>query len=183
MKKGDNVENQHIFEFFTICKTNIKMRTAASMFGYKSYGTIANHFTKAMNTMYEKFVPCFLGASAFTMQAIENKHTPKMFKEMFPNCKGVIDGGYIKIQKSKHHKIQKKTYSIQKQYNLIKMMDVVLPDGTIFDVFDPFFSDHQHNDESLWNYIVKNNLGGIRDFFDTSYVHVLHLCVFRNIYQ
>lgn len=38
-------------------------------------------------------------------------------------------------------------------------MGVVLPNGKIFDMFGPFYSDGDHSDEWMWEWIVDDNTG------------------------
>lgn len=155
-------------------RNDLKMTTVATIFGYKSHSAISMRFHKVLNVVTEYFVPQYLGPTAFDIKQIEQQNIPKLFRNLFPKSMGVIDGGYIKIDKLSHHQIQKKSYCVHKKSNLVKFIDLCLPDGTIFDTYGPFFSDGNHNDEKLWNHIVEKNLNGICDFFNTS----LFFCFF-----
>ena len=91
-----------------------------------------------------------------------------MFKEIVPNIRGVIDGTYFYVEKSSIFDVQRKTYSTHKGRNLIKEMAIVLPDRKIFDMIGPFYSDGDHNDEWMWNWIQENNCGEVKEIFDVS---------------
>lgn len=101
------------------------------------------------------------------MNKIENT-IPRICSVLFPNVRGIIDGGYHRCHKLSNHNLQKLTYSNHKKYNLLKMMDIVMPNGKVFDTYGPFPSDANHNDENLWNHIVEKNEQNMKDVFNPS---------------
>ena len=50
----------------------------------------------------------------------------------------IWDGTYIYCNKSNDHVLQRSSYSGQKSGHLIKMTSLVLPDGYVLDLLDPF---------------------------------------------
>ena len=163
-------KSQNVFEFLYYCRTGSSRRQIYPIFGYKYIGTFSRHLNDTIELMSSSFVKKYLGPAAFDIETIEKKHTPNICKEIFPNARGIIDGGYYKVQKLVNHVIQKKTYSNHKHYNLIKFVDLTLMDGTIFDCYWPFFADDDHNDPSLFDHIVESNQNNIKSVFDTSLI-------------
>ena len=162
--------SQHIFQMLHYFKTGAKRRTIYPIFGYSNDTTFNRHINSTIDIIAEKFVPKYLGPTAWDIKNIENKHTPQFSKEIFANAVGVIDGGYYHIQKLSHHELQKKTWSTHKNYNLIKFLDVSFMDGRVYDCFGPYFTDTEHNDQTIWDSIVENNENNINDVFDPSFV-------------
>ncbi|CAF1419369.1 unnamed protein product [Adineta steineri] len=107
-----NQDPQFILEFFTICRQNMTRRAAAVCFGYKSNASISLHFNKIFTSLLNDFVPKYIGYTAFTRKDVKRK-TPDLFKRLFPNVVGIIDGTYFYCQKSECFEIQRKTWSGQ----------------------------------------------------------------------
>lgn len=168
-------KSQKVFEFLYYCRTGSKRRQIYPIFGYKNIVTFNRHLNQTIDLISNSFVKKYLGVGAFTIESIEKNHTPNICTEIFPTARGIIDGGYYKVQKLLNHVIQKKTYSNHKHYNLIKFLDLTLMDGTIFDCYGPFFADDDHNDPSIFDYIVKNNENNIKSVFDTSLISTFSL--------
>lgn len=153
-----------VFEFFNICKQGLSQRFAGSLYQI-TQSSVSYHFNSVLDSLSENFVPLFIGSSAFSKEVIKESHTPFMFSQIWPKVVGVIDGTYFYCQKSYDFDFQKRTFSGQKKRNLIKFMGIVLPDGRFFDLIGPFYSDGDHSDEWMWEYILENNLGSIHDIF------------------
>ncbi|CAF1108216.1 unnamed protein product [Rotaria sordida] len=45
-------------------------------------------------------------------------------------------------------------------------MGIQFANGTWFDLIGPFYADGDHNDASIWNYIVAEDIGNVHDIFD-----------------
>jgi hypothetical protein len=101
----------------------------------------------------------------YSREDILNEHTPYLFQKLFPDVRGVIDGTYFYVQKSKNFDLQKRTYSSHKFRNLVKAMFIILPDGRIWDFAGLFFADGSHSDEFLWKYIIGENICDFSDCF------------------
>ena len=156
---------QVIFEFFSKCRHKISDRFTGVLFG-KDHSTVSWNFGRVLGNLTEKFVPKWIGSSAFKREQIIKEHTPYLFQKILPNIRGGIDGTYFYIEKSSVFNIQQKTYSSHKGRNLFKEMVIVLPDGKFFDLIGPFFSDGNHNDEWIWRYIVANNCEDVGKVFN-----------------
>lgn len=156
---------QIIFEFFCKCRQKISDRFGGVLF-QKDQSAISHNFGRVLDKLTEVFVPKWLGSSAFTREEIIQYNTPYLFQQLMPNVRGGIDGTYFYVEKSGDFNYQRKTYSSHKGQNLVKEMGIILPNGKIFDFIGPFFSDGDHNDEWMWNYISDFNCGDINDVFD-----------------
>jgi hypothetical protein len=157
--------SQHILEFFTICRQNMSQRAAAVIFGYKTHSSVSSHFNNIFESLLNDFVPIHIGCDAFTREDIK-RNTPDLFKKLFPNVVGIIDGTYLYCKKSKCFEVQRKTWSEHKRRNLVKIMGVQFANGVWFDLMGPFYADGDHNDASIWNYIVEKDIGNIHYIFD-----------------
>lgn len=142
-------------------------RSAAVIYGYSSSSTISKLFEQTKNDLKNAFVPTQLGPQAWNIKDIRARHIPRLCKALFPKAVGIIDGGYQECEKLSHFELQKLTYSTHKNYNLIKHLDIVLPDGRIYDTFGPFPSSASYNDEKIWNHIVESNEQNIKSIFET----------------
>ena len=158
---------QLIFEFFCKYRQKISDRFGGILFG-KDHSTVFKIFGKILNNLSEVFVSKWLEASAFNREEIIQHNTSELFQQVFPNVRGGIDGTYFYVEKSEDFNNQRKTFNSHKKRNLIKEMDIILPNSKIFDFVGPFFSDENHNDEWMWIYIVDNNCGDITDVFDVN---------------
>ena len=179
--KGAN--SQHIFQLLHYFKSGASRRCIFPIFGYGNHVSFNAQINATIDLLASKWVSKYLGHNAWSMKDIENLHCPKFCTSVFPMARAVIDGGYYKVQKLSHHILQKKTWSLHKEYNLIKFMDVTLLDGRIYDVFGPYFADGDHNDPRIWDAAVEDNENnfktvfkpGARDFicFDFTFIFPL----------
>ena len=96
-----------IFEFFIICRQGISQRFTGVLMDLNQ-SNISRRFNKILNLLTNKFVSLYLGSTAFTWESIKEKHTPKMFSEIWPNIIGVLDGTYIYCEKSSDFDVQKR---------------------------------------------------------------------------
>ena len=171
---------QVVFEFFCKCRQRVSDRFGGVLF-QKDHSAISHNFERVLDRLTDNFVSKWLGSSAFTRESIILENTPYLFKQIIPDVRGEIDGTYFYIEKSSVFDVQRKTYSGHKGRNLIKEMGIILPNGKIFDLIGPFFSDGDHSDEWMWSYIMDNNCGDIKKVFDLQYDEFLADRGFLNI--
>jgi len=67
----------------------------------------------------------------------------------------IWDGTYLYIQKTGDYAMGRKSYSGHKKRPLVKFMSLVFPDGTVFDVLGPFFSNGANNDAGMTAHILN----------------------------
>lgn len=67
----------------------------------------------------------------------------------------IADGTYIFTEKCEQHEFQKQSYSSHKKRNYIKIMNIVMTDGTILGSLGPF--EARQNDASIMEQILYTN--------------------------
>lgn len=131
------------------------------------YSQMAPHFNTSARTVsrwirivreivHKEFVPLHLFTR--TQEDILRHTTPlsqKLFKTNKDSLILVWDGTYIFTIKSSNYDFQKKTYSMQKQRNLIKVMMCVSTDGLIVGMYGPY--DAKRNDASILNELMDTH--------------------------
>ena len=85
----------------------------------------------------------------------------------------ILDGTYIYVQKSANNILQRRTFSMHKGHPLIKQMMIVLSDGYIISVMDPYLADSKNNDSSMTKHIISNNGEGITDWFQPNDIFIV----------
>lgn len=90
------------------------------------------------------------------------------FRAIFPNMIAFADGTYHQCEKSQVFSEQLKSYSSQKGYNLVKTLSLLGVDGRWWDLLGLFYSDANHNDEMIYEYIMQNNVGDVHSLIDES---------------
>lgn len=92
-----------------------------------------------MTTALEKtFVPENLGFSHISREKALAEHSRQVYYKIFEEADRtknflVLDGTYVYVEKPGDFELQKKTFSGQKNRNLVKPFMVVFPDGYILD--------------------------------------------------
>jgi hypothetical protein len=69
-------QEQTVFEFLYLCKTNMSQHDAAVVF-QKSQGTVSENFDYVLRGLTDEFVPKHLGFGVYTRQKIIENHTPR----------------------------------------------------------------------------------------------------------
>lgn len=75
----------------------------------------------------------------------------------------VVDGTYIFIEKPSDMELQRKTFSLQKNRNLVKPMMIVAPIGYIVAAELPYYSDYSNNDAAILNSLLKSSTFFVKD--------------------
>ena len=150
-----NLDPQNVFELLVILRQGLCQRFAGTLFNIEQ-STISKRVSHTLERLSQVWVPTRLGSNAYSKEGIENNHIPPLFKYLFPNVIGVVDTTYFYIQKSEDFAVQKKTWSLYKNRNLVKELIVVLPDGTFYDIFGPFYANKIHGDDKIWNSVINS---------------------------
>jgi hypothetical protein len=130
LRETTNADPQQLFQFFVLCRQAWSQR-ALAVVTCKAQATISEQFHTVLDALTDNFTALHLRQS---MRDIVRSHIPNFVKNLFPNVKGIIDGGYYFINKSVNFNSQKQSYSPHKYRNLVKVMGVMLPDGTWWDI-------------------------------------------------
>ena len=75
----------------------------------------------------------------------------------------VFDGTYLRHQKSKNNEYQRKSYSDQKKYPLVKPFTICTTDGFVVDVPGPFLA--TENDARIMKKVMDDPDGCIIIFY------------------
>ncbi|XP_035701232.1 uncharacterized protein LOC118433416 [Folsomia candida] len=90
-----------------------------------------------------------------TRQQFIHRHVSDFANQLYnpnpekPQAILCIDGTYIEIATSSNFRIARQSYCMHKSYHLVKPIMIVAPDGYIFDVHGPYFSDSKNNDAKI----------------------------------
>ena len=132
----------------------------------------------ARSAMMKHFVPLYLGFDHISHREFVSKHTTQIAKQIFADNDSntgilVLDGTYLFIQKSSHHKFQKLTYNMHKSRCLVKPMMIVGTDGYIVNVLGPYFADSANNDASITRHVMKTNSDEINNWLEPNDVFIV----------
>lgn len=109
----------------------------------------------------ENFVPKHLGYYHITREEALEKHsiqvTSKVLGQPEERLCVIADGTYNFIEKPGDFELQRKTFSIHKQRNLLKPLYIVLPTGYILEAAGPYFCDAKNNDAANIRHHYKNS--------------------------
>lgn len=101
------------------------------------------------------FVPLHLGFEYISHNEFCRSQTTETASELFgtniSDAITVLDITYIYIQKSADYSFQRRSYSMHKNWPLLKPMMIVGTDGNILDVIGPYFADYHNNDAAITN--------------------------------
>lgn len=126
------------------------------------------HFGRVMKKvrihLLNEFVPLHLGLSRNT-ETEEYREELRRRTLSIPNFLygspeqpnrviAICDGTYIYVQKSSNYLFQKKTYSLHKYRNLLKMFMIVSPDGYVIEAFGPYGADK--SDAIIMGELIEN---------------------------
>lgn len=143
----------HLFYFYFKCAHALSFELIGALLGCSST-KIRQGFSNALVGLYEKFVPLYLGAKAWTREKL-NAHTPKWIKELFEvpvqNILLLLDGFNVTTQKPTHFRNQKKLYSGKQHNNSIVAHGICAADGSFIDIPPIFASNGHNNDETIFN--------------------------------
>ena len=88
---------------------------------------VSRTFQKWLDVMYARLT--FL--IAWPDREINRRNMPPIFKELYPNCRCIIDCSEIFIETPKNFDARSKTYSNYKKHNTVKFLIGITPCGTI----------------------------------------------------
>jgi hypothetical protein len=116
---------------------------------------ISRYLGSARVAINRDFVPFFLGAENKTREFFVSHNTVSV-NELFQlrnKLAIVVDGSYIRIEKSLNNNFQYLTYSEQKKDNLLKPFLITCADGYIIDCLVPFAANK--NDAEILRCILE----------------------------
>lgn len=114
-----------------------------------------------------------LGYTHITREQYINQHVTDLFSNHLHNPNPeipkaiitVIDGTYLKIQKSQNFQVLRQSFCMHKSRHLLKRALILAPDGYILEVHGPYFADSYNNDAAMLIHKYKNDMGQLRAWF------------------
>jgi hypothetical protein len=167
----NNNKNRSKYELVAFYRYWLKKGLDQETFSKFKKNSKQQHFSRYLSqariSIYKDFVPFFLGAASRTRDFFLQHNTDSV-NELFrlvDTLAIVVDGTYIRIEKSFNNEFQYKTYSEQKKQNLLKPFLITCADGYIVDCHVPFaankndaniFREILNGDQELRNILLKD---------------------------
>ncbi|OXA49105.1 hypothetical protein Fcan01_16229 [Folsomia candida] len=126
-----------------------------AIFHYSTRQAVSLAVNKVRESLMRAFVRTNLGPDSMTRQQFIHRHVSDFANQLYnpnpekPQAILCIDGTYIEIATSSNFRIARQSYCMHKSYHLVKPIMIVAPDGYIFDVHGPYFSDSKNNDAKI----------------------------------
>lgn len=152
------IEPVKVFRFFMYLRLGIGQRPLAVLVD-SGQSTLSDELSEVIKAIEGPLALKFL---RFSRESIINDHTPPLFAALLPHARIGTDGEYWYTEKPADFHLQKKSYSLIKNQNLITALSAICLDGTRWDVLDLYFADSYHNDEMKYEYAFLNDTAGIR---------------------
>lgn len=158
-----------LFFYLGRLRLGLSIKKLADLLGICSYEQAKRAIVSIRNLFKGEFTKKFLGLETNTRGDIIINHTTELSKRLYDLNEDALcvvwDGTYIYIEKSSNFVFQKKTYSMHKGRNLVKMMMLVSMTGKILDVFGPYLADYANNDAGIMKDIFKSDKLKFNSFF------------------
>jgi hypothetical protein len=116
--------------------------TIAAYFGSNLKQIDISHINEQVRTHLEKFVNKNYGSKHLTREMLIEHNSAFVNKSFGTKKKQIVallaDATYFEIGKSKNHLMQRISFSVPKNYNLIKPKVVCLSNGYIVEIYGPY---------------------------------------------
>ena len=100
-------------------------KVLASMFHLEDKRSVSRVIHSVRKAMMTNFVQKYIGFHHINRQTVIDRHTTTIAKELLLNTPNqlaiVIDSTYLYVQKSTNNEFQRRSYSLHKHRNLIKV--------------------------------------------------------------
>jgi len=149
-----------VCQVFVFLRLGLGQRPLSVLFG-KTQQTISEQLRKAIIKVSDAMAQKYLRRPRD--EILRNKIP--FIEPLFPNLLALVDGTYHRCEKSQNFLEQLKSYNYHKGYNLLKTMALFTVDAKWWDLLGLFYSDADHNDEMLLEYIIQNNVGDITSVY------------------
>jgi hypothetical protein len=123
-------------------KTGMTQETIAAYFGSNLKQIDISHINEQVRTHLDEFVNKNYGSKHLTREMLIEHNSAFVNKSFGTKRKQIVallaDATYFEIGKSKNHLMQRISFSVPKNYNLIKPMVVCLSNGYIVEIYGPY---------------------------------------------
>ena len=111
--------------FLTKMRLGLSNKVLALIFQLEDKRSVSRIIYSVRKAMVTDFVPKYLGFHHISRQTVIDHHTTAIARELLLNTPNqlaiVIDSTYIYVQKSSNNEFQRRSYSLHKHPNLIKV--------------------------------------------------------------
>lgn len=173
------VTKKHLLTFLCKMRQGLSDDFLTTMFGYKSRQNTSSIIATVRKSLCLRFVPSNIGVDAITRNQYIERHVTEFSNQLYniepqvPRAIAFIDGTYLEVEKSSNFEAQRLSYSMHKNYNLLKPSITVAPDGYILDIHGPYFSDHHNNDAAILNHQLQRDGEQFRRWFEENDIIIL----------
>lgn len=151
-------KSQALTTYLFWLKTGLPYRCISTLFSFNNFQAVGEYCGQTRKSLMSDFVPQNLGPNHIKRDEWL-KHNTKITTELFNmNPKEfalITDGTYLYCQKSQDNTFQKKSWSVQKNANLVKPFVLCATDGYIVDVCGPYPS--TDNDAKIMSNVLQTN--------------------------
>lgn len=146
--------------FLMLLRNNMKQELIAYNFS-TSQQVVSQAIDTVSLALTEKFVPHYLGYDHMTREEALEKHSIHLTSDVLNRPDDrlclISDCTYNYIEKPSDFVLQRKTFSLHKQRNLLKPLYIVLPSGYILEAAGPYFCDSKNNDAANIRHHYENS--------------------------
>lgn len=157
-------ESRDVMQALVICL--FKLRTGSSnnfissVFEIENEIKVSDFCESVINSFERDILPKYFGIKSIRREDLIRDHTSIFARKLFNITDQLVlifDGTYLRHQKSKNNEYQRKSYSGQKKYPLLKPFTICTTDGLVVDVPGPFLA--TENDASIMKKVMDDPNG------------------------
>ena len=157
-------ESRDVMQALVVCL--FKLRTGSSnnfissVFEIENEIKVSDFCESVINSFEKDILPKYFGVKSIKREDLIREHTSIFARKLFnitDQLVVIFDGTYVRHQKSKNNEYQRKSYSGQKKYPLLKPFTICTTDGWVVDVPGPFLA--TENDASIMKKVMDDPNG------------------------
>lgn len=164
---------QALIIFLFKLRTGSSNNFISSVFEIENEIKVSDFCESVINSFENDVLPNYFGVNSIKREDLINNHTSIYAKKLFNLSNELVlvfDGTYLRHQKSKNNEYQRKAYSGQKKYPLVKPFTICATDGFVVDVPGPFLA--TENDATIMKKVM-NDPNGIRSIMKSGDVCIV----------
>lgn len=132
----------------------------ATILGFEREQQVSDFCASVMNSFEKDILPDHFGFTALSREDLIKNHTSAMAQKLF-NINNqlalILDGTYIRHEKSTNNEYQRKSYSGQKNVHLCKPFTICTTNGYVVEMLGPFYANQ--NDADITKIAFRNPNG------------------------
>jgi len=152
-------------------KQGVSDELLAHIFGYASRQSVSLKITAVRKVLANQFCTENIGFGAISRNDFILRHVTDFANRLYnnqpesPKAVAYADCTYLKIDQSSCFQALRMSYSVHKNYHLVKPSVIVASDGYILDIQGPYFANAANNDARILVNEVNNDSNGMRAWF------------------